>query len=287
MKKEPTYPQNEDQSYRYLEQFQSIDVDGDWNAVKNRMGFQKSRRISPLWRVAAIAILLLGVGILAQHYVLNPTHSLIAMTELEQKQVTLPDGSRVHLNKFSELTYPEKFRTKKREVSIKGEGYFEVASDPAKPFLVNIADKAYVEVLGTSFNINAMEENGSVSVQVVEGKVAFYPNGKEPFRKILAKDDQAVMQDGTIVLITRKDPNFLSWKTGKLYFDQEDIVSVVERLSHHYNGEILIDSTVDRSLTFTSTIDNQELESVLEELRLVVGISYSMDESHIMIFNQD
>ncbi|MCK4747618.1 MAG: FecR domain-containing protein [Bacteroidales bacterium] len=270
-----------------LDKFQSIDVDGDWNVVKDRIGFQKSRRISIIWRVAAIAILVLGVGFLAKQYIFTSPATIIAMTGEDQKEVILPDGSQVFLNIHTELTYPEKFSRNNRQVKLTGQGFFEVTKDPAKPFLVNAANRANVEVLGTSFNINAGAENESVRVQVVEGKVAFYANENEVVREILGKDDQAEMQNGVITKNAVRDKNFLSWKTGIIYFEQEGIVNVMDILGNHYNRELILDGTVDDGLTFTSTIDNQELESVLEELSLILGISYSFEDNKVLIHMKD
>ena len=283
MKKKTKYT-TENHRFTNLEEFQSIDVEGDWNVVKNRMNFRKNRTISTVWRVAAIAILLLGVGFIAKQYVLNPPEIIIAVTAEEQKEVLLPDGSLVFLDRYSELTYPEKFRKNLRQVSLTGVGFFEVTHDPSKPFLVNVADRANVEVLGTSFNIYAPAEGESVSVQVVEGKVAFYAHGKVDARKILEKDDQAEMQNGIIEKNARINANFLSWKTGIIKFDQESIEQVIDALGTHYNREILLDPLVDTQLTFTSVIDNQELESVLEEMSLVLGISYGLEENRVMIY---
>jgi len=251
--------------------------------VRNRIDFQRNKRISTVWRAAAIAIILLSVGIIAKQFVLNVPDTIIAMTEEEQKEVLLPDGSLVFLNKHTELTYPEKFGKDKRQVTLTGEGFFEVTHDPAKPFKIIVADWANVEVLGTSFNINATANGESVSVQVVEGKVAFYAIGKEDSKKILEKDDQAGLQNGFIKVNTRKNVNFLSWKTGIIHFDQEAIEDVIDLLGDHYNQEILLDNSVDKQLTFTSTIENQELDSVLEELSLVLGISYTYQEDKVII----
>ena len=283
MKKKTTYT-TENHQFINLEKYQSIDVEGDWNMVKDRIDFQKNRRISTIWRAAAIAILMLGVGFIAKTYVLDPQEFVLAMTGEELKEVLLPDGSLVILNKHSELTYPEKFRKGNRQVTLTGEGFFEVTHNPAKPFHVTVDDRANVEVLGTSFNIYAPANDKSVSVQVVDGKVAFYANGNRESGKILEKDDQALMQNGVIELNTRKNKNFLSWKTGIIHFDQVTIVKVVDLLKDHYNREIVLDQSVDTQLTFTSLIDNQNLESVLEELSLVLGISYSYQENKVRIF---
>jgi len=282
MKKQTTYT-TENHKFTNLEKFQFIDVEGDWEVVRNRIDFQRNKRISTVWRAAAIAIILLSVGIIAKQFVLNVPDTIIAMTEEEQKEVLLPDGSLVFLNKHTELTYPEKFGKDKRQVTLTGEGFFEVTHDPAKPFKIIVADWANVEVLGTSFNINATANGESVSVQVVEGKVAFYAIGKEDSKKILEKDDQAGLQNGFIKVNTRKNVNFLSWKTGIIHFDQEAIEDVIDLLGDHYNQEILLDNSVDKQLTFTSTIENQELDSVLEELSLVLGISYTYQEDKVII----
>jgi transmembrane sensor len=181
------------------------------------------------------------------------------------------------------LTYPKKFKRDVRNIKLSGEGFFEVTHVPAKPFIINAADRANVEVLGTSFNINAVPEGEYVSVQVVEGKVAFYAIGQLDSKKILEKDDQAELQNGIIELNTKTNMNFLSWKTGILHFNQEAIEDVIDLLEKHYNREILLDVSVDKQLKFTSTIDNEELDSVLEELSLVLGISYSYQESTVII----
>lgn len=286
MKKQPKHT-TKNQLFTNLEKFQSIDVDGDWNFVKHRIGFRKGRRITSVWRAAAIVILLLGVGFLAKQYVLDPRAAIIVLTGEELKEILLPDGSQVFLNKHTELIYPEKFRKKNRQVKLNGEGFFEVTRDPAKPFVVNVADLASVEVLGTSFNIHAPEEGKSVIVQVVEGKVAFYAIENTDVRELLEKDDQAEMHCGVITMNTRTDMNFLSWKTGVIYFDQVEITSVIDILSNHYNRKMILDSSVDKQLTFTSTIENEDIESVLEEMCLVLEISFAIEDQWISIYKSD
>lgn len=129
--------------------------------------------------------------------------------------------------------------------------------------------------------------NESVNVQVVEGKVALYAYDNTGVKEILEKGDQAEMHHGVITMNNQMDMNFLSWKTGVLYFVQDEITSVVDILNKYYNREMILDNSVDKELSFTSTIDNQELESVLEELSLVLGISYSIDDSEILIHNNE
>jgi ferric-dicitrate binding protein FerR (iron transport regulator) len=249
------------------------------------MGFRKTRTPSFLFQAAAILITLLSVGFLARVFILDaPEMILISTTDVPQ-EFTLPDGSLVHLNRHSELSYPEKFHRKERSVAMKGEVLFSVSHNPDKPFMVNIGERATVEVLGTSFNINARLDTSKIGVQVVEGRVAFFTNGTDS-RTILNKGDQAELEHGRIQLKAQADPNFLSWQTGILYFRQNPIDEVVHQLEQHYHNKIILDPSVDKEITFTSTLDNQELDDVLEEISLVLELIITYNPDTITISKQ-
>ena len=289
MKKQPTYsPEN--QIYSNLENFQSIDVEGDWMQVKKRMRSRKSFKLSSLYQAAAIVILILSLGFLTKILLLDAPDMVVAATGEEQQEFTLPDGSQVHLNENAELRYPEKFRRNKRSVHLTGEGFFTISRDAGRPFLVNIADRATVEVLGTSFNIESEPltgvDNKKIKVQVVEGSVAFYTHESIDNKTILNQGDHAELQKGQISLSSDPDPNFQSWRTGILYFQQSPINEVVLQLEEHYNRELTLDYNIPDDLTFTSTIDNQELEDVLEEMSLVLELTITYNPDTITISKQ-
>jgi len=284
--KEQTKYNPENFNFSKLDAFQSIDVDGDWSLVKDKIEFKKVRKSFTFWQAAAIIILVLSVGFLAKQYLLNPPEIMIASTDNEKKDVLLPDGSLVHLNVHSELSYPEKFRRNSRNVSLSGEGFFKIQRDPAKPFTVNMAGRAMVEVLGTSFNIETPIKSLETRVQVLEGSVAFYTPGESESRTILKKGDQAELQKGQVVLNSNPDPNFLSWQTGILYFEQSPISDVVSQLTKHYQTNIVLNKNIPDGILFTSRIDNQELEDVLEEMSLVLKLKITYNPDTIAISKQ-
>jgi ferric-dicitrate binding protein FerR (iron transport regulator) len=286
MKKQHKYS-SENQFYSNLENYQSLDVEGDWKLVKDRMGFRKTRKPNSLFQVAAILILLLSFGFLSKVYLFDPPEIIIAATGEEKQEFTLPDGSQVHLNVHSELSYPEKFRRNSRKVSLTGEGFFKISRDPGMPFLVNISDQATVEVLGTSFNIESNITNNEVRVQVVEGRVAFYKPDEKESRAIMETGDQAELQDGEIRMSINPDHNFLSWQTGILNFQQCPITDVVRQLEEHYERVILLDNDIPKEITFTTTIDNQEIEDVLEEMSLVLELIITYNPDAIRISRQN
>lgn len=273
--------------FRNLENFQSVDNEADWQKVRGRMGFEQKNGLARVWWAAAAIILLIGIGFLSQRYLMGSPEMVIARAGDLKKEVTLPDGSAVTLNKQAELLYPEKFNRRNREVMLRGEAFFEVESDPDWPFKVDVNKKAMVEVLGTSFNISSDAEANSITVQVVEGKVAFSP-AEEGFPFIvLVKDQQATLSGGSIQREEVMDRNLMSWKTGILYFDQTRIGDMARLLSIHYGQKIRLDENIPSDITFTSTIDNQEFESVLEEISLVLGLNYTYEGALVTISKPD
>jgi ferric-dicitrate binding protein FerR (iron transport regulator) len=286
MKKQSTY-RPENHLYSNLENFQSIDIEEDWSLVKGRMGFRKPRKLNSLFQLAAMLIMLLTVGFLAKVYLFDAPEMIVASAGEEKQEFTLPDGSEVHLNVNSELSYPEKFRRNSRRVILSGEGFFKISRDPGRPFMVNIGSQATVEALGTSFNIESSDDSNEIRVQVVEGSVAFYAQEAEESRTILKMGDQAEFQNGNIRMSSNPDPNFLSWQNGVLYFKQTPIADVVRQLEKHYHRDILLDNSISREITFTSTIDNQEIEDVLDEMSLVLELIITYNPDAIRISRQN
>lgn len=279
---------SEDPLISKLETFQSIDLESDWKELKSGIGFGKEmspgkRHLASTWWAAASIILLLGIGFLSKQYLFASHEMIIARAGDTPKEVLLPDGSSVTLNSMAELAYPEKFRNRKREVQLSGEAFFKIERNLQKPFMVHIEEKAMVEVLGTSFNIRSEQSGEAVSVLVLEGRVAFTDAEEKLSEIILNKDEQATLTRGRIQREETINKNMLSWKTGILYFNQSLIGDVVKQLEIYYNREILLEEDIPDDLQFTSTIDNQDLENILKELSMVLGLTIGFEDEHILI----
>jgi len=268
-----------------------INVSDDWQNTKQKFNLKKDKKTQSLiekrtnfnlFKIAATLIILLGIGILSKQYLFTSSEMILIESGDFKKEITLPDGSLITLNKNSEITYPEKFKRKERLVSLSGEAFFEVIKNPNKKFKVEIDKQAFIEVLGTSFNIKSEKETGNIEINVVTGKVAFYTSDNEKKRTLLIKNDYAVLKDGAISKILRKDKNFLSWRTGVLYFDEAKIEDVCKILSKYYNRSIIAEGLENLEIRFTSIIDNQNLEGVLEEMKLVLNLDYTVKQQRII-----
>jgi ferric-dicitrate binding protein FerR (iron transport regulator) len=273
----------ENSRFSNLENFQSIDAEADWQHVKGRMGFGPKRTVMRFRWAAAAAILLFSAGFLARHYMFSPGEMLVVRAGDDPEMVILPDGSTVSLNATAELSYPEEFSRNKRELRLSGEAFFEVERDPRRPFIVQVGTDATVEVLGTSFNIKPDPGIGSIVVQVVEGSVVFRGILPTSLSVVLHENEQATMQGGNILKEESLELNMYSWKTRILVFDQDLIGDVARHLSTCYRIDVVLKDDVPNELTFTSTIDNQDLEEVLEEVSMVLGLEYTIGEDRVVI----
>ncbi|MGV8137100.1 MAG: FecR family protein [Mangrovibacterium sp.] len=190
--------------------------------------------------------------------------------------VELSDGSVVHLNYGSRIKYPQNFWGKTRGVILTGEGYFEVAHNPDKPFVVNTS-RIDVKALGTVFNVNAYPENNDIATTLVKGKVLIEEMNKdgntEPIKELIP-GQHVTYEKKTGVVKSSMDQveKYIAWKDGKLVFDNEPIEQVAQRLSRIFNVEIQVDREVEYK--YTVTFVEEPLSQILELLSVATPISY-------------
>jgi len=170
-------------------------------------------------------------------------YNTLTTTKGEQTQVRLPDGSLVFLNAASSLRYPASFaKSAKRSVDLTGEGYFEIAEDKSHPFVVN-AENQEVKVLGTHFNINAYRDEKAVKTTLLEGSVRVAPvfgGGYVAGEKVrvLKPGQQSSLTDREIQVSNVNIDEVMAWQKGYFRFYNEDISSIMRKVSRWYNIEV-------------------------------------------------
>lgn len=171
-----------------------------------------------------------------------------------QYQVLLPDGSYVWLNAASSLRYPTAFSTTNRTVELKGEGYFEIAKDKTKPFIVKLADGSEVKVLGTHFNIMAYENEKSEDITLLKGSVEIK---KEDKIQKLTPGEQGKIISSKIILINSADTEqLIGWKNGQFVFRDADIQSIMRQVARWYDVDIKYETA--KSEHFNAAISRNE-----------------------------
>ncbi len=197
-----------------------------------------------------------------------------------QYKIELQDGTMVWLNAASSLRYPVAFNSNQREVELEGEGYFEVAHNAAKPFIVKLTDGTQVTVLGTHFNINSYADENAVKTTLLQGSVMIAQGGQQ---KKLRPGDQAVTgQDKFNVVHLANTDQIVAWKNGYFSFNDDNLESIMRQLSRWYNVEIAFPQGVPDVL-FSGELDrNLKLEELLEVFS-TMKINYQIENRKLTI----
>lgn len=201
--------------------------------------------------------------------------------------MVLDDGTYVHLNYNTTLTYPNHFVGSERKVKLKGEAYFVIANDPKKrPFIVETAH-GDVHDYGTEFNVNTTAVDGTTNVVLVKGKVGVSSkHGKE---YLLKPGEMATLQMGRTPNINKVNVNlYTSWNTGNFYFDGCTLADLMKVISNWYDKDIHFASDDIKDMRFTGNIDKYEpMYPTLHAIESITGLKIHTDEKTITISRED
>ena len=268
-----------------------VNVDQEWNAfVATTKKETPIRTLNPekpsrLWlRIAAALLLIAASGFVINYFVFRNTDIQFQTADATQS-VSLPDGSTVVLNKYSELSYASSFGETDRIVTLKGEAFFEVERDTQKPFVIHV-NNAEVEVLGTAFNVQGYSDREEIEVVVQTGLVKFSVPGVNKEVKLEAGQKGIYTKAPKDLESTlNSDVNFLAWNTQKLVFNESDLRSVIETLNRTYRVNITLPTNIPASCVVTVTFDHQSLQSVLNVLKTTLNLEYKINGNRIEILS--
>jgi transmembrane sensor len=273
-----------------LKVFAQIDTDSDWKLITERINHKIPVNYHKMpWkvyflRIAALLVLTFGlsIGIYRIIVYLNSTDNGFTsyIAENKIKEVFLPDGSKVTLNTGSSLSYREDgFGTQSREVILDGEALFDVMHEASLPFKVFVGESV-VEVTGTSFSI--LETNNALKVSVISGRVLLFLTDKiENKISISANQSGYLLTNNELKVEEGISANFLSWKTGHLIFEQTPIDSALMDIAHHFQKELLFETTLKDEIT--AEFQDQPLHEILDELKLVAGLQFDTTGSALIV----
>ncbi|MDB5061532.1 MAG: hypothetical protein JWP67_1375 [Mucilaginibacter sp.] len=211
-------------------------------------------------------------------------YNTIATPKGGQYQVRLPDGSWVWLDAASSITFPSTFTGDKRRVQLAGEAYFEVAKDPAKPFLVNVDEKQQIEVLGTHFNVQAYPDDHDIKTTLLEGSVKLLYRNKQA---ILKPGQMAVNDPDQSLLIKPADIyEVMAWKNNMFVFNNENIKSIMKRLSRWYDVDVVFEGNVEKVNFFGNYSRSKSLVNLLKDIELTEKVHFKIKGRRVTIIAQ-
>lgn len=191
-----------------------------------------------------------------------------------QYKLTLSDGSRVWLNAESSLSYPTVFSGKERVVELKGEAYFEVAHNNKQPFIVKTAVQK-VKVLGTSFNINAYDNENRTITTLVTGRVQINDKSDRKL-KLLSPLQQAVNNGSDISIENVEADLYTSWKDGKFRFRSTPLPEVLRQIERWYDLQIDYTGVPYTIKIHASMNRNSNLSTLLHALEKITGLKFNV-----------
>jgi ferric-dicitrate binding protein FerR (iron transport regulator) len=197
--------------------------------------------------------------------------------------VKLDDGTVVTMNSESELRAPVRFGPGRRKVWFRGEGYFEVAKDPARRFIVE-TDRAEITVTGTEFNIRSYADENYTATTLVEGSVSVRAGSDA--RVEMAPGTQARVSDNGSIVVEAVDVySHTAWKAGRIVFDNARTEEIMAVLRKWYNCEVcyLDESVKERRFTM-DLLKYDDITEVLD-LMSMVNIRYTIRGNKVLLWS--
>lgn len=300
--------------------FTSLDEDQSGKAKFER------RLRKRIFRASAIAIPLLALSILAGHFLFSTKNLLrpqlaetakppsravneIATRNGSRTSLILPDGTKVWLNAGSRLSYDSGFGKNLREVSLTGEGYFDVVRNKEKPFIIH-ASKINIKVLGTEFNVKSYPSDKTTEASLISGSIEVTFND-QPRKKVILKPNEKLVVDNfklssQLAQTTDNSPGKnsrpdipkdiavrnltheiktgeiieTSWVENKLLFQNESFDEIARKLERWYGVTIKFKNERLKDTHLTGSFTNETIRQALDALKFTADFNYSIDSDN-------
>lgn len=227
------------------------------------------------WKIAASILLVIGIiSAWAGIHSWSPPIISYETSNVEQRIITLPDGSTVRVNKNSSISFRKGLKGATRKVTLQGEAFFEVKHDVDKPFIIHAGD-AVIRDIGTSFNVK-QGSNGKIVVAMKEGRATLRAqNTSSKDGSMLTKNHIGILDKGKVSTITQDNiQNYLSWIEGKLVFKDMRFDKVIRQLDHIYGIRSQLEDSSLVTLQLTAYTQNTSLDEVLDMIALSLEVDY-------------
>lgn len=275
-----------------------------WTQLSARMRRSRQSRYPLVYKIAAcLALFVLAAG---GWYYFTRTTSINASditagalpsgwraehnTGQTPRMISLTDGSRVMLYPGSTLCFPRAFSRDQREVTLTGEGFFEVQRDTLRPFLV-YTQELTTRVLGTSFTIKAYEHASEITVAVATGRVAVYKQKsrtpEEAAEVVLSPNQQAVYnrQNDRVKKALVAHPHIVPTTSANptMHYDAAPVSRIFQALEESYGVDFVYDESTIAGCSLTTTLTDEDLYARIRIVCEAIGAEYTVQDTSVVI----
>ena len=195
--------------------------------------------------------------------------------------LVLTDGTKVWVNADSRLKFPQSFSGDTREVYLEGEGFFQVAKDAAKPFIVH-CERYAVRVLGTTFNISAYRNDEVSMTTLVEGRVNI-----ECGNTVVALTPglMATVADSKVTTREVNVESYISWTRDQFSFSEERLEDLLKKISRWYDVEFVFDDEEIKDYKFSGFMPRYEsIDAILQIMEQAANVTFKMNNKQIVVY---
>ncbi|SEK78375.1 FecR family protein [Parapedobacter koreensis] len=234
---------------------------------------------------AAMFLLILGLGLFQSTQSPKPLEWVqVDNPPGKQRILTLPDSSVIQLNGGSSIAYPKRFTDTLREIRfLRGEAYFTVHRDTHRPFIVHTAEKEYIQVLGTEFNVRHADDHHPIQITLIHGRIA-YRTATQYHHLVPGEQLTSDQEDFSKQQLADTAP-VLAWTSGMLWFEETPVQEVFSRLEQHYDVTFSGSENVEQQL-ITGKFTREPLDRILWVISESTDIAFSRKGKQITIYKK-
>ena len=307
----------EDAYLLHLHRMNELNISfGDAETTIPEIGIEK-RPMKWYWIAAAILIVAAGLFAISNlskntgsKELVNAQLNEVSTRPGSKSMVKLPDGSTVWLNAGSKITYDKEFGKEIREVSLIGEGFFDVTKNKDKPFIIHTSS-INIKVLGTAFNVKAYPEDKQTETSLIRGSIEVTiknrPNDKiilSPNEKLIVENNKVLQKEktkidlGTVASVPVAPMVSINklkyspvdstvaetqWINNKLVFRDETFADLAIRMERWYDISIEINDPVLKQARLNGIFESETIIQALEALKISIPFQYEKTGTKIII----
>lgn len=247
----------------------------------------KGYLLNNLIKYAAVVLLLIMCG-LQVYYITKPEKNFEMNTIIvptgQRVNLLLSDGTNVWLNSGSKMRYPASFTKGKREVTLDGEGYFEVTKDLKRPFVVQ-TDKYDIQVLGTKFNVEAYNDTPLFSAALMEGSIQISDKTEPSNITLLHPQQKANSINGQLVIEKIQNYDIYRWRDGLLCFEHIAFNDLMKEFEKTYDIQIINENkNLDNYICSGKFRISDGVDFILQVLQRDVKFRFQRNENNTIIY---
>lgn len=268
-----------------------------WNKLYNRLDDEKlipgnlpvQRNYSlKLIRAAAVAIILIAAGTIVFLGIFRkPNTEMVDLATGKEGNTlitTLTDGSVIYLAQNTSFSFPKEFDKNSRSVELDGEAFFDIASDPGKPFIIE-TDKAFIEVLGTAFNVKTTDGD-NFELIVDRGKVKVTPKNNAFRQQIATAGEKITSDNNNFIKSKRSSADKLSWYTKRMQFKDETLGNIIRVINRNFNAIFVIADQETGNRRLTVTFNDDSISTMTELICLTLNLKSQTKNDSILLLDK-